>query len=379
MNGAKTWVEINQQALRSNIAALRSLLSEGTAMAGVVKSNAYGHGLQQVVPIMLQEGLTTFCVDNIDEGIAVRTLAPNATVIILGYTLHERLNHVIRYRLDQTIYDLDTLAQLQELAKAANERARVHVKIETGTMRQGIWPEELPAFIAALPSSPNVDLVGVSSHFANVEEAESPAFAEYQLSRFVLACETLQAAGIDPPLKHIACSAAVILYPQTHGSLVRPGVSTYGFWSSRETRHAARQLGRRIELDPVLQWKTYIAQVKEAPMNAPVGYGSTEILRRHSKIAVLPIGYWDGYDRRLSSVGEVLVRGQLCKVLGRVCMNMCMVDVTEVPRVGREDEVVLIGRAGKNRMRADDLADRTGSIHYEVTTRINPNIPRIIV
>ena len=379
MNGAKTWVEINHQALRSNIAALRSLLVPGSQMAGVVKANAYGHGLLQVVPIMLEEGLKVFCVDNVDEAISVRGLSPDATVIILGYTLHDRLNDVITHRLDQIVYDAETIQQLQTLAVAADSRARVHLKIETGTMRQGIYPEEIPELVKTFQLCPQVDVVGVSTHFANVEEAESPAFAEYQMARFLQACNMLRAAGIDPPLVHTACSAAVILYPETHGTLVRPGISTYGFWSSRQTRFAARQLDRRIELTPVLSWKTRVAQIKEAQIGTPVGYGGTEQLRRFSKIAVLPVGYWDGYDRRLSSVGEVLIRGQLCKVLGRVCMNMCMVDVTEVPRVAREDEVILIGRGGKNRMRADDIADRTGTISYEVTTRINPLIPRIVV
>ncbi len=379
MPSAKTWVEIDQQALRSNIAALRSLLSPGVAMSGVVKANAYGHGIDQVVPILLGSGVEIFCVDNIVEALQVRQLAPSVRVIILGYTLQDRLGDVVEHDLDQIVYDPETIAHLQSHAKRLQKIARVHLKVETGTMRQGIWPEQVPEMMALLASAPEVQLVGLSTHYANIEEAESPGFAEYQTNRFDQAYGMVKAAGLDPPLIHMACSAAVILYPQTHGTMVRPGVSTYGFWSSRQTRNVARLLGRFVDLTPVLSWKTVVAQVKEVPMGTSVGYGCTEILRRHSKVAVLPVGYWDGYDRRLSSVGEVIIRGQLCKVLGRVCMNMCMVDVTEVPNVAREDEVVLIGRGGKNRMRADDLADRTGTIHYEVTTRINPLIPRQVV
>lgn len=375
----RTWVEINKDALRSNIAALSSLIEPSVQMAGVVKANAYGHGLKQIVPLLFENGLRLFAVDNVEEGREVRALVADAIILVLGYTLHEQLSEVVELNLHQVVYDADTVRLLQEEAAKGGKRVSIHLKVETGTMRQGIWPNQVPALAEIIRSCPHLDLVGISTHFANIEEAEDTGFVEYQMGQFLQAYEMLKGCGIDPIYIHAACSAAVILYPQTHGTLVRPGVASYGFWPSRETRSLARHLERRIELEPVLSWKTKIAQVKEAPMNVPVGYGSTEILRRWSKIAVLPIGYWDGFDRRLSSIGEVLVRGQHCRVIGRVCMNMCMVDVTEVPRVSAEDEVVIIGRAGKNRMRADDMAQRLNTIHYEITTRINPLIPRMIV
>ncbi|MEK7665556.1 MAG: alanine racemase [Patescibacteria group bacterium] len=375
----KTWVEISRDALRLNIVALSSLLEPGVQMALVVKANAYGHGLKEIVPLLWENGVRIFAVDSVEEGREVRTLFSGATIIVIGYTLHQQLAEVIELDLHQVVYDADTIRLLQEEAAKAGKRVSIHLKIETGTMRQGIWFNEIPVLVEIIHSCPHVDLVGVSTHFANIEEAEDASFAEYQMGQFLQAYEAIKASGFDPTYVHTACSAALILYPQTHGTLVRPGVASYGFWPSRETRHMARHLGRRIELEPVLSWKTKIAQIKEAPMNVPVGYGCTEILRRWSKIAVLPIGYWNGFDRGLSSIGEVLVRGQHCRVIGRICMNMCMVDVTEVPRVTREDEVVIIGRAGKNRMRADDIAQRLNTIHYEVTTRINPLIPRIVV
>ena len=375
----KTWVEISKDALRSNIAALSSLMTSNVQMAGIVKANAYGHGLPQVVSVMQESGMKIFGVDNVDEATRIRELVPNATIIILGYTLHEHLEQVVQIDAEQVVYDADTIRQLQETAAKAGKRAKVHLKIETGTLRQGIWPEEIPSYAELFRTCTHVELVGLSTHFANMEETDDASFAEYQMGQFLHAQERLRECGFEPPFIHTACSAAGILYPQTHSTLVRMGIAAYGFWPSRETRQVARHLGRWIELEPVLSWKTKIAQAKEAPMGVPVGYGCTEILRRWSKIAVLPVGYWDGFDRRLSSIGEVLVRGQLCRVVGRVCMNMCMVDVTEVPRVAQEDEVVLIGRAGKNRMRADDLAQKMNTVHYEVTTRINPLIPRILV
>ncbi len=379
MQGARTWVEINKQALRGNIAALRSLLAPETQFSGVVKANAYGHGLPQVVPLLLEDGVAIFCVDSVEEAKVVRQLSNEATIIIIGYTLHDRLKDVIDLRAHQTVYDADTIRLLNEAAGKQTRVAKIHLKVETGTLRQGIWKQEVPGMLEIIRSCKNIELVGVSSHFADVEEAETSAYTDFQLDIFWEVCAMIQAGGFAPTYYHTASSAATILYPHSHGTMVRSGISIYGFWSSRQTRHSARLMGRRIELEPVLSWKTRIAQIKDAPMGTPIGYDCTEILRRHTKIALLPVGYYDGYDRRLSSVGEVIIRGQLCRVLGRVCMNMCMVDVTEVPRAALEDEVILIGRGGKNRMRADDLAQRANSVHYEITTRINPLIPRVIV
>lgn len=379
MQGAKTWVEINKQALRGNIAALRSLLTSETRFSGVVKANAYGHGLKEVVPLLLEEGVDFFCVDSVLEAAAVRQISHTAIILIMGYTLHDRLSDVVQLGAHQIVYDAETIRLLNEAAQKQTQTAKIHLKIETGTLRQGIGKQEVTGMLEVIRGCKNIELVGVSTHFANVEDAETSAYTDFQLDAYFQVCAMIEAGGFTPTYFHTASSAAMILYPHSHGTLVRPGISTYGFWSSRQTRHSARLMGRRIELEPVLSWKTRIAQIKDAPMGTPIGYGCTEILRRHTKIALLPVGYYDGYDRRLSSVGEVIIRGQLCRVLGRVCMNMCMVDVTEVPWAVLEDEVILIGRGGKNRMRADDLAERANSIHYEVTARINPLIPRIIV
>ena len=378
MHGAKTWVEIHEQALRLNVAALRSLMDERIVFSSVVKANAYGHGLKEVVQILYQDGVRFFCVDNIDEAQEVNAIAPEATVLILGYTPMVRLPEVVKAGFHQVVYDPDILTALQKIGLGLQKKALVHLKIETGTLRQGVLPEMLPEFLLQAKQSGAVDVVGVSTHFANAEEADDPTFVEYQTGRFWQACTVVEQIGFSPRYIHSACSAAFILYPETQGTMVRAGIAQYGFWPSRETRHAARFLNRRIELEPVLSWKTSVAQVKEVPMGAPVGYNGTEILRRHSKIAILPVGYSDGFDRRLSSVGEVLIRGQLCRVIGRVCMNMFMVDVTDVSKAKVEDEVVLLGKQGSEEITAEEMAEKIGTINYEIVTRINPLIKRVI-
>ncbi len=375
----RTWVEINEQALRSNIRALRSLLDTKTTLCMVVKSNAYGHGLEEVVRIGLKENVSSFAVDNIDESLIIRQLSSKAEIIVLGYTLNCRLKEAVENDIDIVVYNPETLKHLQNESKKIGKQSKVHLKIETGTNRQGILIENLPRIIRQIQGSPNLKVVGVSTHYANIEDAEDSSFPVCQTKKYNEAVEILRSNGITPKHTHCACSAAIILYPETQGTLVRAGISLYGFWPSKEVETAARQKGRHVNLKPVLAWKTRVAQIKEVPAGSPIGYGLTEKLAKRSRIAVLPIGYWDGFDRGLSSIGEVLIREQRCKVLGRVCMNMCMVDISKLPQIEPEEEVVLIGRQGTCQIIAEDLAKKIDTIHYEIVTRINPNIPRIVI
>lgn len=205
-------------------------------------------------------------------------------------------------------------------------------------------------------------------------------FAERQLNCFLAACRLLEESGIQVPIRHTACTAAAILFPRTFFNLARVGIGLYGLWPSKETRVSAQQVGISLnELEPALTWKTRIAQIKAVHAGASIGYGCTDQATQETKIAVLPIGYYEGYDRGLSGIGYVLIRGRRAPVRGRVCMNMTMVDVTNIPQVCLEDEVVLLGRQGEEAVSAETLAGKIGSISYEVLSRINPRIPRIIV
>ena len=383
MSRHRTWVEINEQALRANIRALGSLLSEETRFCAVVKSNAYGHGVEQVVSICdklksVIPNNIAYAVDNIDEALVVRELAPTAMILVLGYTLHDRLSDAVEKDIELTVYDIETVQALDAAASKLNKRARVHLKIETGTNRQGILPADLPRFLESLKGSTSVSLSGVSTHFANIEDTPDQTYAMNQFEEYQQAVKQIRSTGFNPEYLHTACSAAILLYPNTHANLVRAGISLYGLWSSESTKQSVQAKNKATELEPVLSWKTHIAQIKELPIGTAVGYGLTERLKRDSRIGIIPVGYWDGFDRGLSSKGEVLVGGTLCKVIGRVCMNMCMVDLTDVPEAKPEDEVVLIGKQGSGIIEAEDLANKIDTIHYEVVTRINPKLPRII-
>lgn len=382
--GAKTWVELSRSALLSNIKLLKKHIG-GSGLMAVVKSNAYGHGLVETAQLAEKAGVAWLGVDNVDEGIALRTSGIQAPILILGYTINARLMDCIQNELSFVVYNLETVKALRrlhlpEIGKITTQRAFVHLPVETGTTRQGTEGDELIRLAQALKKTPGVFIEGISTHYANIEDTSDTAYAKKQLERFCKAMELLRQKGIDPPWKHTACSAAALLYPDTLFTLARTGIAMYGLWPSKDTLAVAQtQAISSIQLKPVLTWKTTIAQLKQVKKGTPVSYGLTERVTRDSRIAVIPVGYWDGFDRKLSSVGTVLVRGRHCKVIGRICMNMCMIDVTDVPGVRIEDEVVLLGKQKSEKISAEDIATKIGTINYEIVTRINPLLPRIIV
>lgn len=373
----KTWVEVSESALRNNLNIFQRLVGGWDRVCAVVKSNAYGHGLVEAAKIAEKTGVGRLAVDSAIEAWELRKNGIHLPILILGYIPKGCLAEVIEKDCAFVAYD-ERLPEL--LAEIKTEKKiRVHLKIETGTVRQGLDKVGAVTLAKRLIKNPNVEIEGVYTHFANVEDTSDPSFAMKQLDRFNEVCTALEAEGIRPKIKHTASSAAALLYPAARFDLIRPGISMYGYWSSKETQAVIQQQDAEIRLKPVLEWKTRIAQVKTIPAGTAVSYGLTERVSRATKIAVLPVGYWDGVDRGLSSVGVVLVRGVRCKIVGRVCMNMMMVDVTDVPNAQPDEEVCLIGKQGSEQITADEIAGKLNTISYEVITRINPVLPRYIV
>lgn len=374
----KTWVEISRSAIRQNIRAFKKHLGKKVRLMTVVKSNAYGHGLVEFALEAQKSGTDWFGVDSLDEALQLRQAKIRLPVVVLGYTAPERFIQAAKADISLTVYSMTAVHTLRNW-KNRGSRLRVHLEIETGITRQGLEGKELLVLADALRKLTCVEIEGAFTHFANIEDTTDTAYADQQLRRFHQAMKLLEGIGIEPPVRHTACSAAAILFPQTYFTVARVGISSYGFWPSKETQAVAVRSQTRLPLRRVLSWKTRIAQVKQVPVGTPISYGLTEKVQRSSKVAVIPIGYWDGFDRGLSRVGHVLVRGRRCKVLGRVCMNMCMVDVTDVPGVKEADEVVLIGRQRGEEILAEDLAAAISTIQYEIVARINPFIPRRLV
>ncbi len=371
-----TWVEISESALTSNVKRFREVIGKDVAMCPCVKANAYGHGLVECAKIFLKSGADWLAVNAVYEARALREAGVEAPIYILGYVPLDALEEAATLECRLVCYNREVVERLGAIGK----KVKVHLKAETGNNRQGIREDEIVEFAKFADSFENIEVEGLATHFANIEDTTDHSFAEKQLAKFIKIDEDLKAAGINTPIKHCANSAATILFPETHFQLVRTGIANYGMWPSNETLISYRnEVGGNFELQPAFTWKTKIAQIKTIPAGECIGYGCTIKTGRETQLAILPIGYYDGYDRKASSSAYVLVQGKRAPILGRVCMNIIMVDVTDIPKVELEDEVVLIGRDGDEIISVEQFGSWIGTINYEVPTRVNERIPRIVV
>lgn len=368
-----TWVEFSKSAFLHNLEVFNKLAGPNVVLAPNVKGNAYGHGLVECASILEEAGTDYLCVNSPFEVEILRKAGIKTPILMVGYTPLSDLKKMIDLKADLVVYNLETLHKLIELKKPVN----IHLKIETGNHRQGIEISDLRDWISDLKLYSFLKIKGVSTHFANLEDRIHHQYALLQLNKFKAAVQILKIEGIQPEYQHCANSAALLMLPEAHFNFARPGIGIYGLWPSEKTKIAAERLHGKIELKPVMSWKTIIAQVKQVKKGALIGYGCTYEMKQSGKIAVLPVGYYDGYSRHHSNKGYVLIHGKKAPVIGRICMNMMMVDVTDIPKIRIEDEVVLIGRQGTEEITAEMLAEWSGTINYEVTTRINEKIPRI--
>lgn len=371
------WVELDSKAPDNNLKELRRSANKDTLFCAVVKSNAYGHGAARMVKLL--PSADWFAVNSLEEGQELRAFGVKKPVLILGHVPIDRINEAVQADLRLTIYNRESIEALACL-NLYKKPARVHLKIDTGTGRQGVLPDEVRDFVTDLQRRKGIILEGVSTHFANIEDTLDHDYAVKQLVVFNEALEIIKEHGIDPQIIHAACTAAVILFPETHFTMLRSGIGLYGLWPSRETYLSTIMGHRRApDLRPVLTWKTKIIQIKTIPEGSNVGYGCTYKTTRETRLAVLPAGYADGYDRALGNRAYVLVKGKRAHVIGRICMNHTMIDVTDIPGVELENEVVLLGNSDHEAITAETMAGWAGTINYEVVTRISPLLERRIV
>ena len=373
-------VEVSRSALVHNIREFRRLIGRKRKFMAVVKANAYGHGLLEVAGVALGNGVDWLGVNSLDEGAALRDAGITAPVLVLGYVPLRGLEESVARDLRLTVYNRETLVRLSALAVRTGKSVPVHVKVETGTWRQGVVPKDLAAFVREIRKHPGLVVEGLSSHFANIEDTTKHDYPRLQLDCYRTACRDLEAGGMSVPIKHMSCTASTILFEEPDFNLARVGIGLYGLWPSKETYlSSALEDAEPPSLEPVLSWKARVAQIKKVPAGAFIGYGCTYRTTRPTVLAVIPVGYSDGYDRRLSNAAHVLVKGRRAPVRGRVAMDFFMADVTDIPGVKLEDEATLLGADGRERIAAEDLAALAGTIGYEILARINPLIPRVVV
>ncbi|HLD82102.1 MAG TPA: alanine racemase [Patescibacteria group bacterium] len=376
MKNVNTWLEIDSGRLIHNISQFRRVTN--AQIMPIIKSNAYGHGMVQTAQA-IEEHSDWLGVVNLEEAIELRNQGIKKPIFILSFFFGEEdlFNAAARTNIHFPVYTLEDGERLNRVGERANAKINVQIKIDSGTSRLGILPGDAQEFVKKIRQFPWLSITGIFSHFAASEEQQE--FTQRQLLLFQNTVEKLETTIGKIPFKHFACSAAALVTPKSQFDIIRLGIALYGLWPSELCREMTHGMFPEFELKPALTWKTRILQIKTVPKGSKIGYGCSYSTTRNTKIAAIPIGYADGYDRRLSNHAQVLIGNQRCNVLGRVCMNLCMVDVTDIPTTRYDHEVVLIGEQGQEHITADELAEKIGTINYEVVTRIHPHIARIYV
>jgi len=365
-----TWIEININNFLYNLSSIKEYLGPFVKLMAIVKADAYGHGAIPIAKIAEKAGIDAFGVATIDEGIELRKAGIISPILVLscGVFLNQ-LDEIIEYNLTQNVFSLGMAKALSRKAKACGKKAKVHVKIETGMGRVGIKAEAADKFIESLLNLPGLEVEGIYTHFATAD-AKDTSYCMWQFQRFTDLLSRLEARGIKFNLKHAANSAAMLNFKNTHLNMVRVGLALYGHYPSQFVK-------RSVHIKPLMSVKTKIGFLKEVPENTSISYGKSFITKRRSIIATLPIGYADGLSRLLSNQHTVLVKGIHCPIIGNICMDECMIDVTEVPDVSNGNEVVIMGKSGNNEITAEEIAEKIGTINYEILCQFRARAKRI--
>jgi alanine racemase len=370
-----SWVELSQAALRHNVRVFKEAVGKADLFL-VVKSNAYGHGSREVTRILNNDvRVAGFMVASLDEALELTKYTKKRIIILSMWQRDSALiAEAIARGIEFPVYDMASAKYLHTLGKHLKKKINVHIKVDVGTTRLGLRYDAF-AEILNLWRFSSIKIVGIFAHFAD-SESINESFTKLQHDRFEKVVDSLSVAGHTIPMVHIACSAAALRSAKYHHNAVRLGIALYGLWPSEDSKKFSR---RSIHLKPVLTWKTKILQVKNLSKGDSVGYGMSYRAAKPLRIATLPIGYWDGYDRKFSNTASVLIHGKRCPVRGRVCMNVTMVELPQGIKVLPNDEVVVLGRQGLASVSVEELADNAGTINYEIVTRINPTLPRIVI
>ena len=370
-HGRPTWAEIDLDALASNFRAVKSLVGEGVRVMCVVKADAYGHGSVACARKLEGAGAEWFAVALPEEAVELREAGVGARVLCLGGFWEGQAELCVRHNLTPIIYRLDAARAFDRAARDAGRAAEIHVKIDTGTGRLGVRHDEAAEFAARLREFKNLRVGGLLTHFAAADDPGRDEFTREQIEHFRAAVETFRAAGHEPVVEHLSNSAATFAHPAARGTMVRPGGVLYGLW-----RDVLQPKDVGAPLRAVMSLRTRVALLKRVPAGETLGYGRTFELRRDSLVATLPAGYADGYPRALSNRGRVVVRGRFAPVVGRVSMDLTLVDVTDVPGVSLDDEVTLLGERDGLTVSAEELAKLCGTISYEITCGVSRRVPR---
>lgn len=372
-----SYIELSQKNLEHNFSVFRSLAKPGTEFAFAVKGNAYGHGLSEIVT-MAENCVDYFFINSIEELRIVRAHSKKTT-FLFGYVAHNDLTEALKLGCVLSVGSTKKFLEIKKCAEDLGVVQDIHIVCDAYLGREGFQEEELAAFFATAKNAVAVNIAGIYAHFANIEDTTDFTHAQKQIDAYARMQKIAEDAGFTNLKTHLSSTSGLLVYEKDLGinPIIRIGIGGYGLWPNERLERQYKK--KEIELAPVLSWKTHIAQVKKLAVGLTVGYGLTYKTQKETLAAVIPQGYADGFSRALSNCGMVLIGGRRCAVIGRVSMNMFVVDATNVPDAAEGDEVVLIGEQGDKSLTATEAAERSDTISYEFVTRISPLVPRFIV
>lgn len=362
--------EIDLNAVKNNIKAIRKLIKPKTEIMAVVKANGYGHGDIQIAKAALEGGASRLAVARYSEALRLRENDITSPILVFGYVNSDMYKKIISLQITLTVYCLEAAVNLNNAAKNLNKKIKVHINVDTGMNRLGFKPNISSMHeIKSISNLEHIDIEGIYTHFADADNFNK-TYTELQIKRFTLFLELLSNAGINIPIKHAANSAAIIDHPEIHLDMVRPGIIIYGLYPSKSANN------KKIKLQPAMRLITRIAQIQNIPAGAKISYGGLYETDNQTCIATLSIGYGDGLSRMLKD-GEVLIHGKRAPIVGRICMDHCMVDISHIKNVKKGDEVVVYGTQGNQTISVDEVGEKLGTISYELVCMISPRVARV--
>jgi len=376
-------IEISRSALKQNIHFIKNYLNDGVKLSSVVKGNAYGHGIEEYIPIAENAGIDHFSVFSADEALRVKRIChPSTDVMIMGYIDNPELEWAVENDVEFYVFEKDRLDAAIAAAKRKRKKAKIHIEVETGMNRTGFDAAGLKEAVKCIRENEAfVSFEGLCTHYAGAESIANYVRVQNQIKKFNRLRKSVETAGMRPKRYHTACSAAAITYPKTQMDMVRVGILQYGFWPTRETfvQYVHKNGMPGEQLKRILSWKSKIMNVKAIKTGEFIGYGTTFLAQSDKVIATVPIGYAQGFSRSLSNVGRVLLHGKRVAVIGLVNMNIMMIDVTTIEGVNKGDEVVIIGKQGELEISVASFSELSAQVNYETLTRLPMSIPRKIV
>lgn len=377
-------IEISKSNLKRNIDFIKSFVKDGTKISSVVKGDAYGHGIEYFVPLAYEFGLNHFSVFSADEALKVQqtisSIGGNATIMIMGMIENKNLEWAISNDIEFFVFESDRLNEALKAAEKIGKKAKIHLEIETGLNRTGFTKKELTKAIPQLKND-NIEVVGLCTHYGGAESVANFYRIKEQKKKYHNISRWLNEKGIKPSIKHTACSAAMVRYPDTQMDMVRVGIMQYGFWPSMETfiHYISKAKTQDSPIKRIISWKSNVMSVKHVKAGEFVSYGTNYLTQSDTKIATVPVGYAHGYARALSNQGLLIINGKRVGVIGLVNMNMLIADVTEIEDVRKGDEVILIGTQNDLEITVASFGEMTNQLNYELLTRLPNDIPRNII